>query len=246
VSSLNNPLQYLADATYIDRMAGNDVLLTTEEKALIELLSLIEEFRIPLQSFGAICKWANKWSKEKADFKSMAKQSRKIVMKNISKRIGYDTLKPIINIIPMRCVSDVYNLPVFLFISAFTAMITDPRLMKEEFLQFNKAGDIMAPPPLRRPLATSWSGDTNHGDFYRKAYREVIQKPEDEFLITLMFFADQTHTDWKGLLTLEPLFCSVLAPFSISKLVHCMNSGRYLDIFRTLLITNTVVKQRAK
>jgi hypothetical protein len=69
IASLNNPLQNLANATYIDCVAGNDVLLTTEEKVLIELLSLIEEFRIPLRSFGAICKWASKWSKEKTDFK---------------------------------------------------------------------------------------------------------------------------------------------------------------------------------
>jgi hypothetical protein len=191
-----------------DRMVGNVVQLTTEEKAVIDLLSLIEKFRIPVRSFKAICKWASKWSTEKADFKVMAKTTRKVFMKKICKRIGYNSLKPVIDIISMPFAGNKYNLPVFSFIAAFTAMITDPRLMKEEFLQFNKAGDIMAPPPLRRRIATDWLGDTNHGEYYRKAYKEVIEHPKEQFLVTLMFFADRTHTDRKGLLTLEPLlFC---------------------------------------
>jgi hypothetical protein len=207
-SSLNNPMQNVANATYIDCMVGNVVQLTTEEKAVIDLLSLIEEFRIPVRSFKAILKWASKWSNEKADFKDMAKTTRKVFMKKISKRIGYDSLKPVIDIVSMPFAGKKYNLPVFSFIAAFTAMITDPRLMKEEFLQFNKAGDIMAPPPLRRRIATDWLGDTNHGEYCRKAYKEVIERPNEQFLVTLMFFADRTHTDRKGLLTLEPLlFC---------------------------------------
>jgi hypothetical protein len=53
-ASINNPLQNAAHDTYVDRMVGNEVQLTTEEKALIDLLSLIEDFHIPHRSFSAI------------------------------------------------------------------------------------------------------------------------------------------------------------------------------------------------
>jgi hypothetical protein len=98
---LNNPLQKLAIATYIDRKAGNGVQLSIEEMASIDLLSLIKDLRIPLRSFGAICKWTGKWSTKKVDFDTMSSQSRKVFMKNLSQRIGYLPSSPLY--IPFRC-----------------------------------------------------------------------------------------------------------------------------------------------
>jgi hypothetical protein len=108
---LNNPLQKLAIATYIDHKAGNVVQLTIEEMASIDLLSLIQDLRIPLRSFGAICKWAGKWSMKKIDFNTMSRQSRKVFMKNLTQRIGYDTIKPVIHPIAMPCIPQSIYLP---------------------------------------------------------------------------------------------------------------------------------------
>jgi hypothetical protein len=170
----------------------------------------VGEERLPLGSFDSIRQWANNWSKRGTDFAAVAQHSRKVTMKSISTKIGYDALAPDHQRIELPRAGEVYNLPVFSFVASFAAMLADPRLMREEFLQFSDPGksNIMDPPPIRPKGFDFWYCDTNDGEYYRNSYKELIKEPTKQFLVTLMFFSDRTHTDRKARLTLEPLlFC---------------------------------------
>jgi hypothetical protein len=72
-----------------------------------------------------------------------------------------------------------------------------------------------ASPAIGKYPPEFYYGDTNHGDLYRKAYREVIKKPKEEFLVTLSFFSNRTFTDRKGRLTLEPLIYCPCSLFNL-------------------------------
>jgi hypothetical protein len=103
---------------------------------------------MPLGSFDSIRQWARTWSKKGTDFTAVAVPSRKVAMKMISASIGYDSLAPVHQRIELPRAVDLYNAPVYSFVAQFSAMLADPRLMKEEFLQFNvrDKSNIMAPP----------------------------------------------------------------------------------------------------
>jgi hypothetical protein len=210
----SNQHQKIADNTYVERTAGLRVQFTKEEMASIDLLKILQDSGIPLRAYDLIVKWAGKWAEKKTDFVIVSKRTKKTKMKRLSSRLGFDSLKPTIVPCLLPNAKETYDLPVFSFVAAFASMIANPKLMKEEFLQFNQPGDIMAPPTFGRRSDQFWHCDTNDGDLYRKAYKEVVQKP-NQFLVTLMFFSDRTHTDRHGRLTLEPLMVTFSSLFNL-------------------------------
>jgi hypothetical protein len=132
-----NQLQLLATSTYIDRRADHVYPFSKGEMAVIDLLRIVGEERLPLGSFDSIRRWANNWSMRGTDFVAVAQHSRKVSMKSISTKIGYDALAPDHQRIELPRAMEVYNLPVFSFVASFSAMLADSRLMREEFLQFS-------------------------------------------------------------------------------------------------------------
>jgi hypothetical protein len=174
-----------------------------------DLLRIVGEERLPLGAFDSIHQWANNWSKRGTDFVAVAQHSRIVSIKSISMKIGYDALAPDHQRIELPHAEEIFNLPVFSFVALFSAMLADSRLMREEFLQFSDPdnSNILAPPSSRPRGVDFWYCDTNDGEYYCNSYKEDIEKP-NQFLVTLMFFSDCTHTDRKARLTLEPLlFC---------------------------------------
>jgi hypothetical protein len=225
----NNPhkvIQDLADRTYIERKAGYHSLFSKEDMASIDLLRILEEKRMPLGSYDLIRKWASKWTEEGTDFILLGQSTREATVKNLSKRLGYDSLQSTVVPILLPCAKDKYDMPTFSFAAQFAAMLADPRLMRHEFLQFNQPDDIMAGPMQEPRGDTFWHCDTNHGSLYRQSYDKVIDGP-NQFLVMLMFFSDKTHTDRHGRLTLEPL---IFCPASLFNL-----KARQNPMFRSIL-----------
>jgi hypothetical protein len=127
-------------------LAGQSVPFSKEEMASTDLLKLLEKHGILLCVYDIICKWLKKWSRHGTDFNKMAKRSRDATVKSLSLRLGFDTLRP--NTLPifLPCANTTYQLPVFSFAAVFASMISNKQLIKEECLQFNKQGNILAPP----------------------------------------------------------------------------------------------------
>ena len=157
--------------------------LTVDQEAGIELMSLLSEARVPLSLYDKIYKWHLKY----IDSQQFLNQPS--MVKYLKRRYYMEKSAPITtNPILLPHSKARVSLVIHKFREQVGSLLTDPRIRDHDFL-FHDNNPFQAPPPDFEVV-----GDINTGLAYRETYDKLIDNPNKQVLLPIIFYMDGAVT----------------------------------------------------
>jgi hypothetical protein len=160
--------------------------LEDEELAGAELLETIHKKRAPLNTYEDISKWRKKYSKEPLHEKE-AFIPRETLITKILQRYNLKDCMPFKKRVKLPS-GDIIDLVLHHFVAQLVSLLTDPRLVDDDYLFFNE--DPLCPPPD----GLDYVKDINTGRAYIETWKEKIEIGSNRTLLPIIWYIDGAVT----------------------------------------------------
>ena len=188
------------ETNVIQSISGTDpsIAYTTEQKAIVDLVQILDSFNAPDYALEKILDWAQRALQSGFDFHPRCKS------RSANVKWMYEMLSKSKQMLPyLRQVDPIVGNPFdcicFDFVPQFLSLLQDPFVMQPENLCIDWANPCsMYTPP------DGMLGECNSGSVYREMYSEYITDDSKQLLCPIIAYIDKTNLDQGSRFTLEP------------------------------------------
>jgi len=160
--------------------------LDEEELAGVELMEIIHKKRAPLNAYEDISRWRKKHCKEIIPQDPVP---RKILVNKLIKRYNLTDCQPFKMHVKLPFSGEVINLVLHNFGAQLVSLLTDPRIVDDDYLFFND--DPLCPPPNG---GTEYVNDINTGRAYMKTWEDMVEPGTNQLLLPIIWYIDGAVT----------------------------------------------------
>lgn len=191
--SLSIPIEVEIESSFLETFDAyaawgkqNCESLEDEELAGAELLETIHRKRAPLNTYEAICKWRKKYSKEPVHEKQDYIPRETLITK-LLQRYNIKDCMPFKKKVKVAS-GDVIELVLHSFEAQLMSLLTDPRLVDDDYLFFNE--DPLCPPPED----LDYVKDINTGRAYTETWKAKVRIGSNQMLLPIIWYIDGAVT----------------------------------------------------
>ena len=179
--------------SYKDRLS-----FAPEMKAAVELMALFSQRRVPLNLYEDVFHW------HLGNLDADKFITRKSMMKNLRERYNMVKSQPTkLTNLRLPFSGSRINLVIQDARYQIQSLLTDPRICDDDYLFFDD--NPFASPPLDREFV----GDINTGRAYTETHLQMIEDPDKQILLPIMFYMDGAVTGQFDNLPIEALKISL-------------------------------------
>ena len=172
-------------------------------------MNIMEQHKMPLNTYSAIFKWAKKCDRmEGFKFSDAPVRQRETIFKDIRTNMGIpeqnEFAPHLLNWLP----ADIPR-PVQVHIRPFTyalySLLSNKNIMTENNLSFPDSRTPLSPYNFPELSQDSDITQLHHGDWWRESWKTLCKKDSNEILVPVIFYMDGISLDVHGRLSLTPL-----------------------------------------